>query len=153
MGGWLDTEPFAHAPRDSHRGVPHRGGWWVVARGGEGVDPLELLVDRPGEGERIQAVALPPQLRCHARVDLRASEHPFEGRARRVVAPPNSGPDPLLAHELDRGQEEVLEEPELVPVEGIDGGAGLGGVVAHVAQELADVGPVLLLDGALSSFL
>jgi len=34
-----------------------------------------------------------------------------------------------------------LEEAEFIPVERVDGGEGSQGIVADVAQELADMGP------------
>jgi len=69
-----------------------------------------------------------------------------ERRARRIVLPTQAGPDALLAPQLDRGQEQVLEESELVPIEIVERGPRGRRVVADVTHELGDVGPVLLLD-------
>jgi hypothetical protein len=83
-----------------------------VARIGEGVDPLERLIDRAGQGEGVQAIARAAQLRGHAGIDLRTGEHALKGRARGVVPAADPGADSLLAEELDRGQEEVLEQAQ-----------------------------------------
>jgi len=64
----------------------------------------------------------------------------------RVVAAPEAGADPLLADELHRGLDQVLKQPQLLAVQGVNRRLGRGAVIADVAQELADVGPVLLLD-------
>ena len=120
---------------------------------GEGEDALELLVDGGGQRERIEVGALALELSGGRGSHLRAGEDAVQGRAREVVAAADAGPDAFLGAELDRGQEEILEEAQLVAVEGVDRGLGGRAVVAEVAQELADVGPVLLPMWALSSFL
>ena len=55
--------------------------------------------------------------------------------------------------ELDGGQEQVLEEAQLVPVERVERRDGGGRVVAEVPDELAHVRPILLSMWALSFFL
>src|SRR6202171_2648824 len=141
----FDAEPFADASRGGGGGVG-RGRRRAGARGGEGIDALELLLDGAGQGEGIEALPLALQLGCPLRAELRAGEHTVERRPGRIVAAPDAGAHPLLAEEFHGGQEQVLEEPQLAAVEGVDRGLRSRGVVAHVAQELAYVGPVLLLD-------
>jgi hypothetical protein len=113
---------------------------------GQGVDVVKLPGDGLGQGEGVKAVALPPELAGDLGTDLRASEDPLQGGAGRVVPAPDARAHPLLTEQLDRRQEQVLEQPQLLPVESLDRGLRGEAVVAHVAQELADVGPVLLLD-------
>ena len=68
-------------------------------------------------------------------------------RGSRLIVPPDfarslaDGPD-----ELDRRLEQVHVEPELIGVEVVERRDGLRRLVAVPADELADVGPVLLLD-------
>src|SRR5437016_5082096 len=64
----------------------------------------------------------------------------------RMVAPAQTRADPLFARELHRGQEQVLEQPQLVGVERVHRRARRRRVIAHVPEELADVRPVLLFD-------
>ena len=84
---------------------------------GQRVDALELPLDRAGQHEGIEAVPLALQLGGHLRAELRAGQHAVERRAGGVIAAPDAGADPLLAEQLDRGQEEVLEQPQLAAVE------------------------------------
>ena len=81
---------------------------------GEGEDGLELPVDRLGEGEGIQTIAEGDERVDLGLVDLRAGEDALQGRAWGIVASAEPGADALFAHELDGGQEEVLEQAELV---------------------------------------
>src|SRR5262245_57804761 len=100
----------------------------------------------PGQGERIQARAQGLQLGGVRGRNLRAGEHALQRGQRRIVAAPDASAHARLATELDGGQEQVLEPAQLAAVERVDRGLGGGSVVAHVPEQLADVGPVLLLD-------
>src|SRR5438552_93708 len=77
----------------------------------------------------------------------------LEGCARGIVAAALARPDAFLAEELDRGQEQILEETELVTVEVVERRDRARRVVAVVAHELADMGPVLLLNVSVVVFL
>jgi hypothetical protein len=57
--------------------------------------------------------------RDRRRIGGGAREQAVKRGPRRVVPPPEPGADALFAHELDGGQEEILEQPELVTVEGV----------------------------------
>src|SRR6202162_6391211 len=149
VGTRVDAEPFTHAPRGG-------GGWGggaAVARRGQRVDALELLLDRTGQRKGIEAVPLALQLGGHLGAERRTREHTVQRRAGRIVAAPDAGAHPFLAEQLHRGQEQVLEESQLAAVEGVDRGLRAWGVVAHVAEELADVGSVFLLDVGVVVFL
>jgi hypothetical protein len=112
---------------------------------GEGDDGLELPVDGRGEREGIEAVAEGHEGGDLRVIDVGAREHALERGARGGVATAEAGPDPFFAEELDGGQEEVLEQAELEPVEGVDRPEGGGRVGAEVAEQLAHRGPVLRL--------
>src|SRR2546429_660897 len=137
----LDAQPLAHGPAD-WSGVD----WRAVTETGQRMDALELLVDGAGQREGIEPLAVPAQLRDDLRAQVGAGEHPLEGRAGRIVAPAQTRADPLFARELHRGQEQVLEQPQLVGVERVHRRARRRRVIAHVPEELADVRPVLLFD-------
>src|SRR2546428_3601017 len=135
----VDAEPLAYPARHGRgggRGRAGRRGGGGMARVRQGIDALQPLVDGAAQSERIQAGALTPQLRGHRGGNLRAGEHAVERRLWGVIAPADACPDPLLAEELDGGQEEILEEPEFAAVQGLDRGLRRRTVVAHVAQEL-----------------
>ena len=120
-----------------------------MARVGQGIDARELLLNRPRQGERIQAGALPPQGRGHNLGDLRARGDAVQRGLRGVIAAADAPTDPLLAEQLDGGQEEVLEQPEVAAVQRLDRGLRRRrAVVAQVPEQLADVRPVLLLGQA-----
>ena len=112
----------------------------------KGVQTTELLVDGLREGEGIELRPERRELGHLRRIGLGAGLDAVEGGLRAAVDPPDPGPHADLLCELDRRQKQVLEEPEVLPVERVHGGHGGGGIVAHVAQELPDVRPVLLLD-------
>ncbi len=120
---------------------------------GEGVEAFERVVDGLGELERIQALLERHELGDLHGIGFRARPPSLQGRLRAVVDPAHARAHPDFLDELDRGEKEVLEEPELVTVEVVHRVEGLGGVVADVAQELPDVGPVLLLDVGVVVFL
>src|ERR1700693_3388525 len=85
VGTRVDAEPFTHAPRGG-------GGWGggrAVARRGQRVDALELLLDRAGQREGVEAVPLALQRggplgeRRRTRAPTRALRSSFtEGRNR-----------------------------------------------------------------------
>src|SRR5262245_6404448 len=87
---------------------------------------------------------------CSSAAPAGACPGPASRRSRGVcwglVAAADAGAHARFAQQLDRGQEEVLQQAQVPPVERVNGGLGHGGVVAHIAEEFADVGPVLLLD-------
>src|SRR5688572_20766084 len=117
-----------------------------VAQVREGIDALQLVLDGAGQAEGIQSGSLTSQRSGDVLGDLRAREHAVERRLGGVVSATDASADPLFALELDGGQEEILEQPQLAAVEGLDGRLRRRAVVAYVAQQLADVRPVLLLD-------
>jgi hypothetical protein len=102
----------------------------------EGEDGLELPVDRLGEGEGIETIAERDEGGDLGAVDLGvgARLHALQRGARGIVASAQPGADALFADELDGRQEEVLEQTELVGVEGVDGGESRARVVADVAR-------------------
>src|SRR3990172_9313190 len=122
------------------------GCWGGAAVSREGIEAFELLVDGLGEGEGIQAGAEGAELSDLDGISVPAGLDSFQGRVRAIVDAPHARAHPDLLEELHGGQKEVLEEAELVAIEGVHGVEGLRRVVADVAQKLADVSPVLLLD-------
>ena len=90
-------------------------------RPGQRREPVELPVDRLGQGERVQLIPQGHELSHGRDIRVRRGLHPLERRAGRVVQPAQARTDALLADELDRGQEEVLEQPELVAIGGSAG--------------------------------
>src|SRR5262245_16215420 len=108
--------------------------------------PFNLPVDRLGQREGIELIPERDPRRDRRRIGRRARLEALERSARRFVPAPAPGPDALLAQELDGGQEEILEQPELVAVEGVQRRHRRRGVVAEIPHELPHVGPVLLLD-------
>jgi Glycosyltransferase WbsX len=80
-------------------------------RRGQRDQALDLPVDRLGQGEGIELIPERDPRCDRRRIGRGAPLEAIERRAGRVVAPPEPGPDALLAHELDGGQgpfEEVL---------------------------------------------
>ena len=93
-------------------------------RRGQREDTLEALLDRAGQGEGVEAFALAPQVHGHAGVDLRAGEHTVQRRAGDILTAVDPRAHPLLAEQLHRRREEVLQEPQLLPVQGVDRSLG-----------------------------
>src|SRR2546425_6386277 len=91
---------------------------------GEGIEALELVIDGLGEGKWIEAIPQGGQGRNRGGIAARGRLHSLERRAGGVVAPAEARADALLAHELDRGQEQVLEQAQLVAVEIVYCGQG-----------------------------
>src|SRR2546426_5758769 len=120
---------------------------------GEGGESLELTVDRLGARKGVEARAERHEGGDLRAVDIGAREHALQGGAWGVVASAQPRADALFADELDGGQEEVLEEAELMAVERVDGGEGGERVIPEIAEQFADVGPVLLLDVGVVVFL
>src|ERR1700675_4877468 len=100
-GGRGGGGAVAQTARDG--GGRGHGGRGLMARIGQGIDPLELLVDGAAQGERIEAGAVTPQLRGHRGGNLRAGEHAVERRLRGVIATADARTDPFFAEELDGG--------------------------------------------------
>ena len=78
--------------------------------------------------------------------------HALERRLGSVVAAPHARADALLGHQFHRGQKQILQQPE-VRIHRVDGGQGGFRVIAHVAEDLADMRPVFLLDMGVVVFL
>src|SRR4030095_14272019 len=100
--GWtgVDAEalagPARHRRRRRERGLgrSRRGRMaWV----GQGIDALELLLNRPRQGKGIQAGTLPPQGRGHGLGDLRAREDAVQRGLWGVIAAADAPTNPLLA--------------------------------------------------------
>lgn len=86
---------------------------------GERLEALELLIDGLREDEGVEALAEGEQGRDLRPIMLRGGLDPVERHLGGVVATAQARPDPQLGDEFDRGQEEGLEQPELVSVERI----------------------------------
>ena len=110
------------------------------------VDPIKLLVNGLGERKRVQGLQERFKLGDLAGIGLGASTDPLERGLGGVVDPFKLGSHPDLAYEFYRGLIQVLIQPQLISVQVVHGGKSLLGIVANIAQELSDVGPVLLLD-------
>ncbi len=129
------------------RGAPRTGGH----RAGLGarlachaIQPIELLVDPLREGERIGLRQHPAQGCDFLRIGLRARAHPLKRRLRSVIATDPSRALPDFAQEFHRRLEQGLEQPQ-VGIQRVEGLQRLRTVVAIPADELAHMGPVLLL--------
>ena len=79
-------------------------------------------------------------------VAARARPQPIERGLRAIVGALEPGADALLAPQLHRGLEQIHHQAQFVAVEIIEQADGGWAVVAVPANQLADVGPVLLLD-------
>ena len=90
--------------------------WPRPRDGGQRHQALDLSVDRLGQGEGIELIPERDPRRDRRRIGGGACEQAVKRGPRRVVPPPEPGPDALLAHERDGWQEEILEQPELVAV-------------------------------------
>lgn len=108
------------------------------------IQPIELLVDPLREGERIGLRQHPAQGRDFLRIGLRARTHPLKRRLRSVIATDQSGTLPDFCQEFHRRLEQVLEQPQ-VGIQRVEGLQRLRTVLAIPADELAHMGPVLLL--------
>src|SRR3989442_1673796 len=130
-------------------GPGHWGGRDGARRGalpmiGEGIEALELVIDGLGEGKWIEAIPQGGQGRNRGGIAARGRLHSLEGRAGGVVAPAEARADALLAHELDRGQEQGLEQAQLVAGKKVCSGQGGRGGGLGVAPEVAGGGPIFL---------
>jgi len=96
---------------------------------GEGGQARELEVDGLGEREGVEGGPEVLEVGHSHGNSLGAGLDALEGRLRTVVHAMDPGTDALLADELHGRQEQVLEEPQLVLVEGVQGGHGRRGVV------------------------
>ena len=120
---------------------------------GQGVETLELVIDGPRQDERIEAITKRRKGGDLGAIGVWAGLHPFQRGAGSVVSAADPSADALLPQELHGRQKQVLQETEFLTVEIVDRREGGGGVVADVTEELADVGPVLLLDMGVVVFL
>src|SRR2546426_834462 len=91
---------------------------------GQGVESLELAVDRLGEREGVEARAERHEGGDLRAVDGGAGEHALQRGARGIVASAQPRADALFADEFDGGQEEVLEQAERIAVEPVERRAG-----------------------------
>ena len=120
---------------------------------GEGGQACELDVDGLGEcegvegGPEVLGVGHPHWHSLGAGLDA------IERGLGAIVDTADPGPHPGFADERHGRQEQVLEEPEFLSVERVQGGHSLGRVVPDVPHELSDVGPVLLFDVGVVVFL
>ena len=111
----------------------------------EGEDATELALDILLELEGVQGLKVRLDLLAHFNGQGPGGEQPLIRCGRGFVAAVDCGALALLFEQLDGGHETVLQvEPTIVEV--IDGGHGFGVVEPLVAQQLANVGPVLLFN-------
>lgn len=96
--------------------------------------------------EGIERVAQTLKLTLLALAEEATIAEPFEGGLGRIVLLEDLGSVPARVQELERGQEEVEQQGELLLVEVIDQRDELRGVEALIAEALSDVRPVLLFD-------
>ena len=104
-----------------------------------------MLVHPLGEHERVRRRQEARQGSHFLGIRVRAGPHPLKGSPWRVVATNPSRAPTLFALELHRGLKEILEEPE-IRVEQGQGRQGLWWVIALPPHQLADMGPILLLN-------
>ncbi len=124
--------------------APHRP--WAVPTGGEVIDAGEFAIDGLGKGEGVES-GPEAQQRLDLRWVPRAGRHETVERGLGTIVDTfEARAHASLAEELHRWLEEVHHQPELVAVQIVDRGDGLGRIIAVPAQELADVSPVFLLD-------
>jgi len=109
-------------------------------------DALQFLPDLTGELKGVGAVSQRLQFSDLPRVSLSRCQEALQGGLRSIIEALEAGADPDGLDQAHRGLKEVHPEAQLVAVEGVDGFQGLRGIVAVPAQELAHMGPVLLLD-------
>ena len=78
--------------------------------------------------------------------------NPLKRGLRPFIDASNAGADTDLARQLDRGQEQVLEEAQLVAIEVIHGLQRWPRVIAPIAQQPPHMRPVLLLNVSIVIF-
>ena len=116
----------------------------------EGGQPAQLLVDGLGEREGVEGGPEVLEVSHAHRHGLRAGLDTLEGGLGAIVHAMDPSPHPGFADKLHGRQEQILEEPQLVLIERVQGGHRLGRVVPEIPHEFPDVGPVLLLDVGLA---
>ena len=79
------------------------------------------------------------------RVRCRTGADAIQGSLRRAVDTAEAAADPRLLDELHRGQPQILQQPQ-IRIQRVERGERGRRVIAVVAHQLADVGPVFLLD-------
>ena len=109
------------------------------------VDPGEPFVDPLRHHEGVEPGLQLLQLRDGGRVDLGTGRHAIERGPGRVIAAAEPRADAPFLDELHRGQEQVLQEPQ-IRIHRVDRHQRRLGVIPHIAEQLAHMGPVLLLD-------
>lgn len=125
------------------------GGW--APRGVRGPpgppgDTADRGADRSAARGRTDQSAPAPgaEGRNFLRIGLRARTHPRKRRLRSVIATDQPGALPDVGQEVHRRLEQILEQPQL-GIQRVEGLQRLRTVVAIPADELAHMGPVLLL--------
>jgi len=68
----------------------------------------------------------------------------FKGGLRGIIYFLDAGSDALLTDQFDGREEKIIKQSQLISVQVVHGLQGLVGVVAHIAKQLSDMGPVLL---------
>jgi len=109
-------------------------------------DVLEFLTDPSGEFKGVAVVSQSLQDSEGFRVSSLGVEEMVQGGLRGIIEALEAGADPDGLDQAHRGLKEVHPEAQLVAVEVVHGLQGLRGIVAVPAQELAHMGPVLLLN-------
>jgi hypothetical protein len=105
-------------------------------------DLLQLRIDALGERKRIRPGEHPSQGRDLDGIRLGARQHAGPRGLGHLVAAPQARAVPALPQQLHRGLKQILKEPQ-VRIERLERRRAL---VALPPDELAHMGPVLLLD-------
>lgn len=117
---------------------------------------MQLAVDLSAELERVEALA---QVSERSELSTKCGVVRFRGRQtiqgclRKVILAVQLRADPHALDQLGPRLKEIQPQAELVPVQLIHGFDRLRGVTTVPARQLADVGPILLLDVGIIVFL
>ena len=119
----------------------------------QGPQLFEFQVNALREFKRVKGLT-----QCFKRLELSAiitfgRDEPIERRLRDFVGAVGFGSDVDLGFEFGRRLEQVLEPKQLMFIEIIEQGFGVGGLPAMPAEEGADVGKVFLFDVGVIVFL
>src|SRR5207302_4195541 len=128
-------------------------GFWSWTLDGQTLNRGELLVDNVREFEWIEAHDPASKFFDFFWVGVFREEHPLPRCLGFVVDARNPSASADFLQELDRRLEDILKEPQLVAVEVVHGLARRLRLEATVAEELAHMRPVLLLDVGVVVFL
>jgi hypothetical protein len=108
-------------------------------------DLFQLRIDALGERKGIRPSQHPSEGRDLDGICLGARQHAGPRGLGPIIAADQPGAVPALAQQLHRRLKQILEEPQ-VRIERLERGQGRGALVAIPPDELAHMGPVLLLD-------